>query len=440
MKKRFFNAVIASSFLLLAAGGLLLSKGLKRQEVKADGDPEEITLNPTGNFQSNGDKNTIDLECTPETNIPVGWDAGKLDQMSRDAVIINGEYLQDKGGNVVMRKQGSYRYTICIDSVWKFHDIIQDNDIVVVGGQWAMTGFNVTLTPLCVQWSESTSQWSKLDEYDIGAVNLKIKDSRKTDPTQLYLDATGSENFLPADGGWGMRMKQGSNDAFIFNGDETKPVTGHKVELMKVRYDMYLVYIPDTGSPYNSVSAGDTIVIQGIYVYQYSPRFVTHLHVAPITVTWDGTQWVDGAQYYASQFLGTALCNGGVDSPSNSLWTSLGTSFGHLGSDASNAFKNATYTKNGDTITPGDGVSQNLAEAAARYDYIVRKYGSAAYNDFANRFNGEVVPPNSVKDSLSNTSRNSSLVIIVVSITSTLTLLSCGLILIKRRKHSFRNK
>lgn len=394
MKKTFFNAIIVSSLLLLAGGGLFLSKGLQNttvKEVKAD--TVEVTLNPTGNFADNGDKNTIDLECTPETDIPTGWDAGALIQDSRDAVIINGEYLQDKGGNITMRKQGAYRYTVCIDSIWKFHDIIQDNDIVVLGGKWAQEGFDVTLTPICVQWSEASSKWTKLDSYDIGTVSLSVKDSRKNNQNELYLDASGYENFLPADGGWGMRMNQGSNDAFIFNGDETKPVTGRTVQLMKVRYDMYLVYIPDVGEPYNSVSAGDIIVIQGIYVYQYSPRFVTHLHVSATSVAWDGTQWVDAGEYYSEHFLEAPLCDWGENAPSSTLWANLATTFGYLGSDAATKFKNASYTINGNSVTPGAGVSQEMAEAAARYDYIITKYGSEAYNDFANRFNGAIVPP-----------------------------------------------
>lgn len=440
MKKRFFNAIIASSLLLLAGGGLFLSKGLQGQamkEARADGDPEEVTLNPTGNFASNGDKNTIDLECTPETNIPKGWDAGALTQTSRDAVIINGEYLQDQGGNIVMRKQGSYRYTICIDSVWKFHDIIKDNDIVVVGGQWAQEGFNVTLTPLCVQWSESTSKWTKLDSYDIGAVTLSIKDSRKNNKDELYL-AAGSENFLPADSDWGMRMNQGSNDAFIFNGVETKPVTSKKVQLMKVRYDMYLVYIPDVGSPYNSVSTGDIIVIQGIYVYQYSPRFVTHLHIPTLSVAWDGTQWVDAGQYYSGHFLDAGLCDGGTTAPNSTTWANLGTTFGYLGSDAATAFKNATYTIDNDVVTPGAGVSQEMAEAAARYDYIVTKYGSAAYNDFANRFDGAVVPPASNNFEFSFANNNNTTVSIIVVFATLAVVSSIALVfaVIRRRRIS----
>ncbi len=326
MKKSIFVSLGILS--LLVVGGASFALSANRQEFKeAKADPVEYTVNPTGNFADNGNKNVIDLECTPENDIPKGWDAGALVQTSRDAVIINGQYLQDQGGNITMRKQGTYRYTICIDSVYKFHDIIQDDDIVIVGGQWAQgEDIVVSLTPLCVQWTGTN--WVKLDSYDIGSVTLSIKDSRKNNVNELYFAAT-PENIMPANTDWSIRAKQGSDDGFIFNGVETKPVTGHKVELMKLRQDLYLVYIPDTGSPYNSVVAGDVITIQGIYVYQYSPRFVMHLHIPTFSVTWDGTQWVDYVppalvDSSADQLeAGSLLANIGRTDPNNHSKTSV---------------------------------------------------------------------------------------------------------------------
>lgn len=313
MKKSIFVSLGILS--LLVVGGASFALSANRQEFKeAKADPVELTVNPTGNFADNGSKNVIDLECTPENAIPVGWDAGALVQTSRDAVIINGQYLQDQGGNITMRKQGAYRYTICIDSVWKFHDIIQDNDIVIVGGQWAQgDAYVVTLTPLCVQWTGS--QWIKLDTYDIGSVTFSIDESRKNDANQLFF-AAATENLMPANMDWSIRAKQGSDDGFIFNGVETKPATGKKVDLIKLSQNLYVVYIPDVGSPYNSVATDDIITIQGIYVYQYSPRFVLHLHVQPFSAAWDGTQWVAANQYLRDSSLDNI--------PANSLLRNIG--------------------------------------------------------------------------------------------------------------------
>ena len=434
MKKRFFNSIIISSLLLLAGGAFALAANNDNFQ-KAKAEDVEVVLNWTGTFANNGSKNEIYLECTPENDIPKGWDEGALVQTSRDAFMINGEYTQDKyGKNLTMRKTGNYVYDICVDSIWALHNTIEEGDIIVAQGHWAQTGFDVTLTPICIKWQND--QWVKVDEYDVGSVDLSIKDSRKNNKNELYF-AGATENLVPYNSDWSLRLNQGSNDCFLFNGVETKTVTGIKVQLMKLRADLYLIYIPDVGSPYNEVNTGDILVVQGIFVYQYSPKFVMHLHVPTISVTWNGSEWVLASRYCAQYLLDAGLCDGGNTMPDHDTWDEMATRFTYLGTDAVNEIRNATYTFDDEGhVVPGENVDQTVAEAVARYDYIIQKYGTDAYNDFAGRFGGQSIPASdSLNISFTRAFKNNNTYIIIV-ISSILVLSSVCLFFVLKRRYN----
>jgi hypothetical protein len=81
---------------------------------------------------------------------------------------------------------------------------------------------------------------------------------------------------------------------------------------------------------------------------------------------------VDEAEAYAQQFLSSTDTQCAALAVTLSSWSSLQTSFESLSGDSKNALLLATANVNGTYVQ----------KAAARYDYIVQKYG---YSNFINR-------------------------------------------------------
>lgn len=82
------------------------------------------------------------------------------------------------------------------------------------------------------------------------------------------------------------------------------------------------------------------------------------------------------AESWASEFLNSSLCDGGVTAPSISLWNQLSESFSSLSLEAK--YYIAGFE--------GNEASENAIEQMiARYEYIVAKYGASTYEDFMER-------------------------------------------------------
>lgn len=83
------------------------------------------------------------------------------------------------------------------------------------------------------------------------------------------------------------------------------------------------------------------------------------------------------AKAFATTFLNTHLCDGGVTAPSVDLWNALANDFELLSEDAKQIFKS------------GNTSDIDILNAIERYDYILRKYGedpnNGGYRNFMNR-------------------------------------------------------
>ena len=382
MKKTFFNAIIVSSLLLLAGGGLFLGKGLQNEtvkEAKAD-DVVEVTLNFNSLRSDTGTPNQINVKFN-ETVIPLNT---TLTQVSEDGCWINGVPTYNDG-MLQIEKVHAYNHFIYVDRInWaKYHDYIKEGDTLLIQGKWTAvsgeTTYDITVIPVYFQWNGSA--WVKLTEYQ-ASVTINISGTNKGD---MRLNV-GSENPIPYSASWTEFSNSMDQQTFKVNGSYVAKDT----KLFKLTKYQYAVAMNDV----QPVEAGDIVVINGTFAYPYDINHVSRrISIGTITAGWTGSEWLEGAPFFSQYFLNSALCDYGNNAPSTSLWADLAARFSYLGNDCTDYFKNAEYTISGDVVTPAHGASQEMAEFAARYDYIITKYGSEAYNDFANRFNGQVVPP-----------------------------------------------
>lgn len=108
-------------------------------------------------------------------------------------------------------------------------------------------------------------------------------------------------------------------------------------------------------------------------------------------VVWGATDLF--AETFASEFMSGLTCNAsGTSAPvfgNGYSWAYFTSLYAGLDSEEQGLLRNATYTKTGSgaqtVITPGEGTTQTIANAVAKYDYIVGKYGTSSYADFITR-------------------------------------------------------
>lgn len=85
-----------------------------------------------------------------------------------------------------------------------------------------------------------------------------------------------------------------------------------------------------------------------------------------------------------------------------------------------------------------DGGDGSIAESAvARYDYIIKKYGTSKYNDFMGRANeksGIVYPASAITNGLELSNTDNNMIMIIVISASATMLLATALLIIKKRK------
>lgn len=83
------------------------------------------------------------------------------------------------------------------------------------------------------------------------------------------------------------------------------------------------------------------------------------------------------AKTFATTFLNTRLCDGGVNAPKSTLWNDLANEFSLLSNEAKEIFRT------------GNSSDADILDAIARYDYILKKYGEdpqhGGYDNFMNR-------------------------------------------------------
>lgn len=109
-----------------------------------------------------------------------------------------------------------------------------------------------------------------------------------------------------------------------------------------------------------------------------------------VTVTFgDADENELAAIEWAESFLAALTCDQGATTPSTSVWSAQASAYAELSEGAKTIIVSATYSISGNgastVVTAGDGVNQKIAEAVARYDYVVAKYGTTNYSNFISR-------------------------------------------------------
>ena len=111
-------------------------------------------------------------------------------------------------------------------------------------------------------------------------------------------------------------------------------------------------------------------------------------------------------------------------------WTTLKTAFTNIAEDDT-----VKAEAQGILHDANPNADTKVGHFAKLYDYIVKKYGSANKEDFVNRFNGVVVPPNSNSFIPTMIEANTGLVIII-SI-ATVSILTTGLFFVLKKKKNY---
>ena len=126
------------------------------------------------------------------------------------------------------------------------------------------------------------------------------------------------------------------------------------------------------------------------------------------------------AEYEAGLFLDSVVCDNGVTAPSTTEWNNFATRFATLPEAVKTLFTEATANEAG----------TNVQKVAARYDYIVAKYGETSYANFMTR---SVSSAPAIKPNTFNTTN----VTAIVAVTAVLSLTAvAGLAISKKKKEN----
>ena len=266
-----------------------------------------------------------------------------------------------------------------------------------------------------VSLTQTMSTLYASDTTDLGTIAFYSNNSE----TITGAFATGSGNNNPKYFSNGSAVRMYPNN--------TLTITSTKANLTSV------VFTFGSGDSSNSITPSTGSYSNGTWETANGTTTVTftiggtkdNRRIASITVTYFGA--VD----YATYFNANIGCNiNGTSAPTGD-WTTMTNKFNTLFKAEQDTLKDADYTTSGSgsqtVVTPGDGVSQAVANCVSKYDIIVRRYH---YTNFMSRSN---LSSNSVTSLIPNTDSNTtSIIVIVVSLLS-ITALG-GFLFIKHRK------
>ena len=142
---------------------------------------------------------------------------------------------------------------------------------------------------------------------------------------------------------------------------------------------------------------------------------------------------VVNADSFAQTFLDNLTCDStGNNAPTLTMtWSQLNALYSSISSQSEkNLLKNATYTVNNNTVTPGSNTTQVVANAMSKYDIIVGKY---SYTDFILRKGTSAYGYASVSiNNIFKTNDNIPVIILVISLVSVTSI--GGYFFLKRKK------
>ena len=154
-------------------------------------------------------------------------------------------------------------------------------------------------------------------------------------------------------------------------------------------------------------------------------------------VVWGATDLF--AESFANEFSSNLTCDAtGENGPSFTSghdWTTMNSFYNGLDAEEKGRLHDATFTVSGSgsstVVTATGDTVQSVAEAMARYDYIIAKYGTSEYTNFIGHTKTKMAPARMIGDTISSSS--STIIIVVVALTS---ITSIGVLLVIKRRRS----
>ena len=154
-------------------------------------------------------------------------------------------------------------------------------------------------------------------------------------------------------------------------------------------------------------------------------------------VVWGATDLF--AESFADEFSSNLTCDAtGENGPSFTSghdWTTMNSFYNGLDAEEKSRLHDATFTVSGSgsstVVTATGDTVQSVAEAMARYDYILAKYGTSEYANFIGRTVTKMAPARMIGETISSSS--STIIIVVVALTS---ITSIGVLLVIKRRRS----
>ncbi len=257
----------------------------------------------------------------------------------------------------------------------------------------------------------STSTVTQTDDYlSGGSVTLTSSGSFNTDRNALQIAQNKSGTFTIS-GYAGMKIT-GIDLIMSSNGNAgsgSMTVTAGSTNIYEIEtagfddpswngaYDALPCDIYKDSTDY-VMSGSETIVfsfsgtVNSLYIHSISIRYLDY-----------------SLEQWCESFLSTITCDGSSAITDDSKWDDLGLEFLDLDEDLRNIAAEATANKDSSNV---------IEQAMARYDLIIRKYGTSAHDDFIERFGeGKINGPlNSTRAILGNIVGNANTIAIIVVI------------------------
>lgn len=304
-----------------------------------------------------------------------------------------------------------------------------------------------------VGWDDET-YW----DYDVQCNATMYVDGGPESEEGIYIDISG----LTADSGWSFTSGYGIYVYFFYEvrGSSTAQAFSSQATLVPGETTIYETEVPKLSS--NKVQWGKVIVLnnntpafrtgddkdkyqtqdiwfnksmhdggyQTIYFSNYKEGLKQHAEAS--------TTYTDAvrANYWGSRFIGSSgvTCDNGETPPWASKWTGMKSEYNPMSSAAKELVKTAVASESG----------TDLQKAVARYDYIIHKYGTDPYTDYANRTDkdnggaysyGTITTYKPYELIMGSSEDNLSVIVIVIaSSVSLLSITALSILMVKKRK------
>lgn len=218
----------------------------------------------------------------------------------------------------------------------------------------------------------------------------------------LLSDYIAIENMV-----WHSGAASAANIHFYENGDSSKDLVLYNHSTNSADYESALA-----AAMTDWQEDVTTVTLTGVYA-KYNQTLEINLTSAT-------TYEVDKVETFARSFLANLTCDpDGVTAPKTEEWNALAAEFALLSEEEKAVF------------TTGEGASQVVNEAIAKYDYVMDKYGDSTYTNFMNRTLTE-----NVNDIVPTVDQTNNIIIIVSVCVLALSAIAVFVIIYRRKRLS----